>query len=209
MINRERLAKMYDSGKSMADIAGALEVSPHAIAYWMTRYGIPRRTRSAATYAKRNPHGDPYKIKSNFTTDELILLGLGLGLWWGEGSKKHPTAVRLGNTDPKLIKTFVRFLIAICGVKKRKIRFGLQIFSDMNPEMAKRYWMQELGFPESHFMPKIVVTPARSIGTYREKSKQGVLTVYVQNVRLRNEIIVLLNKHAGVAQSAEQHNGNV
>jgi hypothetical protein len=59
------LEKQYnDSGLSMAAIAGLHNCSVHKIEYWMKVYGIARRTRSDATYLKRNPHGDPFLIKS-------------------------------------------------------------------------------------------------------------------------------------------------
>ncbi len=72
----------------------------------MTKYGIPRRNRSEATYIKRNPKGDPFHIKTNLNNKEKILYGLGLGIYWGEGTKVNREAVRVGNSDPNLIKIF-------------------------------------------------------------------------------------------------------
>ena len=51
------------------------------IIYWMQKFNIPRRSRSEATYVKRNPNGDPFKIKKNLTKNEILLRGLGLGLY--------------------------------------------------------------------------------------------------------------------------------
>ena len=115
-----------------------------------------------------------------------MLFGLGVGLYWGEGTKSNKHCVRLGNTDPRLIKAFIRFLIRIGGIKKDKLRFGLQVFSDMSPKQALEFWQREIDMPRGQFFPKVVVTPARSLGTYRNKTKHGVLTIYYGNKKLRD-----------------------
>ena len=82
---------------------------------------------------------------------------------------------------------FIEFLLNILGVHQHKIRLGLQIFSDMSKKQALEFWLKELseyGINRSQFF-KVIVTPARSIGTYREKSQYGVLTVYFCNTKLK------------------------
>lgn len=201
MINKGILEKLYAKDKkSMQEIADHLQCSLHGISYWMNKYEIKRRSRGDAMYCKYNPKGDPFLIKTKFSREELVLLGLGLGLWWGEGTKRNRDSVRLGNTDPQLIKKFIEFLEKICGVKKDKIHFGLQVFSDINPRKAKQFWVRSLGVSAMQFYKKIVVTPARSIGTYREKTKHGVLMVICSNVKLRIVMDELLQKYADIAQ---------
>lgn len=172
---------------SAHDVGLRLGCSTNKVHYWLDRSGIKQRSQSQATYAKRNPDGDPFEFSMPKHERDLVLYGLGLGLYWGEGNKRNLTAVRLGNTDPKLIAAFIRFLLTLYKVDRRKLRFGLQIFSDMHPQKALQFWRKAIGFPRSHFL-KPVVTPARSVGTYRSKTKHGVLTVYVSNKKLRDLI---------------------
>ena len=102
MITKERLKRLYSRGFSMMEIAGKMGHSPSGIKYWMDKLNIPRRSRSEATYLKRNPNGDPFKIKNKLNKNEILLKGLGLGLYWGEGDKSpNNTSVRLSNTDPE------------------------------------------------------------------------------------------------------------
>lgn len=187
----------YDEGKSLKEIAVQTGCSLHQVQYWMVKHGFKSRNRSQALYLKHNPDGDPFNVKSKFTRSELVLLGIGLGLWWGEGSKKHHGTIRLGNSDPKLIKKFCEFLEVICGVKKGKIRFGLQVFSDMKPGEAKKYWIGFLGVNESQFHPKVVITKARGKGSYREKTKFGVLTLHCANIKLREIFDKMMREYAG------------
>jgi hypothetical protein len=188
-IARSTLHKLYTVKRfSAAEIAQQLHCSTNKVHYWLARRGIKMRTQSDASYVKHNPTGDPFMFRPPQNMHEVFLMGLGIGLYWGEGNKKNKTAVRLGNTDPRLIKAFLHFLNKIYGVERYKIRFGLQVFSDMKPRAALKLWSRTIGFPTSHF-GKVIVTPARSIGTYREKTKHGVLTVYVSNTKLRNLLI--------------------
>ena len=197
MINEKKLRKMYlVQGFSMQTIADKVGCSLHCVQYWMQKYGINVRTRSEAGYLQNNPGGDPFRLKSRFTRNDLVLLGVGLGIWWGEGNKRHKGAIRVGNSDPKLIKAFIDFLREICGVKKSKLLFGLQVFSDINSVAAKKYWVKELGVSGDQFLPKIVVTPKRGPGTYKHRSKYGVLTIYCINIKLRRVMDVLMEKYA-------------
>lgn len=181
----EHYLKRY---QSMQGIAGILGCSLHKIAYWMDKYKIDRRSRSEAMYVVHNSEGDPFKFKEPRTVDEAKLFGLGLGLYWGEGTRANKTSIRLGNTDPALIKKFIEFLLKIYGIKKSDLKFALQIFSDMNPESAVDFWVKELKINRTQFN-KVIVTKSGSLGTYRRKSEFGVLTVMYHNRELRDLII--------------------
>lgn len=191
-IPEANLRKHYlDEHLSMAEIAKKLECSINKVVYSMDKYGIERRSISDAIYTKHNPAGDPFSIKQVSTPEEAQLLGLGLGLYWGEGNKANKYSVRLGNTDPELIKVFIKFLEQICGVSKSKLRFGIQLFSDCSPEESLDYWKERLGVGDSQFY-KVTVTMARSKGTYRHKNRHGVLTVYCHNKKLRDTLVQML-----------------
>jgi hypothetical protein len=192
MIDKMTLTKCYVSEKlSMSDIARKLDCSVNKVVYWMNVHAIERRSISDAIYIKHNPNGDPFKIKPIKTRGDAELLGMGLGLYWGEGTKSNQYAVRLGNTDPALLNTFMQFLTGLFGVKKSDMKFGLQIFTDIDPSEAMEYWTRELGVEASQFY-KIVVTISGSLGTYRKKSQYGVITVHYHNKKLRDIVVNML-----------------
>ena len=191
-INRDELVKFYINGKrSVASIAKQFGCSTNKVQFWMERYEIPRRTISDAIYAQHNPNGDPFCFAPPKTVEEAILFGLGLGLYWGEGTKANRNSVRLGNTDPKLIDKFLRFLVKFFSIDRNDCSFGLQVFSDMDPRKAQNYWQKQLKVKKSQFY-KTIVTRTGAIGTYRRKSEYGVLTVYYNNSHLRTLIGSLL-----------------
>ena len=177
----------------MSDIASSLGCSVNKVVYWMDRYGIKRRSIGEAIYQKHNPHGDPFTVKPIKTKSDAKLLGMGIGLYWGEGTKANKYSVRLGNTDPALLNIFMLFLTELFGVKKTDMRFGLQIFSDIDPQEAMEFWTRELAVKPSQFY-KITVTISGSLGTYRRKGAYGVVTVHYHNKKLRDIIVNMLPK---------------
>ncbi len=188
MISRGKLKNLYiNRKKSAEEIAKTLACSPRTVRYWMSKYNIPTRTISEAIYIKHNPDGDPFKFKKPRTLDEAQLFGLGLGLYWGEGTKADAHSVRLGNTDPDLIRTFMNFLIRAFGLKKEDFKFWLQIFSDIDTNEALKFWIRKLRIKPRQ-ITKPTITRSGSLGTYRKKSKYGVITVYYHNTKLRKLI---------------------
>jgi len=191
VIKKSDLLNFYiKESKSMEDISKILDCSLNKVKYWMVKYGIKRRSISEAVYLKNNPDGDPFKFKKPSNLKEAELFGVGIGLYWGEGTKASKDSVRLGNTDPKLIKKFIEFLIKFFGIEKEDLRFGLQIFTDTNVESVLSFWIKELKVGRSQFY-KPTVTISGSIGSYKKRSEFGVLQVLYHNKKLRD---LLFNK---------------
>lgn len=187
-MDKDLLILKYASGSSMTDIAKELGCSVDRVKYWMDKHKIERRSISEAIYAKHNPTGDPFKIKPIKSRNDAILWGIGIGLFWGEGNKADKYSVRLGNTDPKMLLTFIDFLVSLCGVDKSRLKFSLQIFTDIEPEKALHYWVESLDVITSQFY-KVTVTISGSLGTYRKKSPYGVVQVYFHNKKLRDYLL--------------------
>lgn len=185
MIKKDVLKHLYlKDGYSVQAIADKLGYSRRGVKYWMDKHSIKSRTISEAIYLWHNPNGDPFQYSPPKTLNDYKLFGLGLGLYWGEGTRSDKGAVRLGNTDPELINTFINFLKRFFGIKKRDIKLGLQIFSDISKKQALNYWSKKLNIKKEQFQ-KTVVTKSGSIGTYRHKNLHGVLTIYYCNTKMR------------------------
>jgi len=192
MIQKKLLQELYLHDKlSMKKISEKIGCSEHTVDYWMRAHRIPKRSISEAIYTKNNPNGDPFKLKQIKTLKDARLYGMGLGIYWGEGNKKNRYSIRVGNTDPLLILTFMQFLTELFGVDKSRFKFGLQIFSDIEPELALDYWATKLCISKEQFS-KVIVTKSGSVGTYREKNMYGVLTLHFNNKKLRDIIVGLL-----------------
>ncbi len=192
MLSRDIISRYYlKESRSVNEISKLLNCSESQVNYWLSKHKIKKRGISDAVYLKKNPLGHPFKEPKKIGVKDQILYGLGLGLFWGEGYKKSKASVRLGNTDPHLIKAFILFLKSIFKIEASKLRFGIQIFQDLDKEDVKKYWVKELSINTKQVYPTIVVSKSLKKGTYKAKNKYGVITVYFNNTRLKK----ILDQH--------------
>lgn len=187
-MDKDQLRNLYLSGKSVSQVARTLNCSIHKVVYWMDVYGISRRSRSAAGYLQHNPNGDPFKIKRKLSPSEKFLKGVGLGIYWGEGTKTTKYSLRVANTDPAVIKVFREFLRHICLVREDKITYSIVSFNDTDPEVSRSYWSKQLGILPTKF-GKITIIPKQGKGTYKKKSAFGVCTIQLSNIKLRSWVM--------------------
>jgi hypothetical protein len=193
-ITKNFLVEYYVNKKwSTSHIARYVRCSENKINYWLSKYEIKKRTISDAIYELRNPLGDPFLIRKPKTLKQGILFGLGLGIYWGEGLKRGKGAVRLTNTDAKMVRKFILFLEKFCKINRNKLRFSIQIFEDISKEEALTYWMHELNIKRAQFY-KTIVSKVRGEGTYKYKSKYGVIIVYFNNVKLKKIILEMIER---------------
>lgn len=179
--------------QSLSEIAKNLDLKTHKIIYWMDKYGISRRIRSEANYIKANPNGEPFCIKKRLTRDEIKLKYLALGLYWGEGNKTTNHAIRVTNSDPGVIKQFVRYLKIICQIREGKLCFYLQTFKDNDLVIAREFWGGMLDIEPSTIKTTNPI-PSMGKGTYKKISKYGVMTVGFFNTHLKTYIMNELKK---------------
>lgn len=191
-LSKELLERHYYTlGKSVTDISKIFNCSPNKINYWLHKYKINKRTISEAVYLKNNPDGDPFEVVAPKTVEEAKLYGMGIGLYWGEGNKLNKHVVKLGNSDSELLKIFIKFLITFFRVRCEDLKFHLHMYSDISLKETMKFWCDELGIEEQQFY-KPTIMESRKDGTYKKKSKHGVLTVYYANTKLRNILVNLL-----------------
>ncbi len=165
------------------EIANKIGCSNSGVEYWMNKYKIPKRSRSEANYLKYNPNGDPFRIKTLKTRKDIELFNLGIGLFLGEGSKKNKFNVVIANSDPQILKLFLKFLRKICGIEERKIKAALNIFDDIKTKEAVDFWSKITKISVGR-INTITIRKSKG-GTYKNKSRWGTLSIYVPNVKLK------------------------
>jgi len=182
-LSKDLLVELYyEQGLSMAEIAEQLGCSVNKVVYWMNKHGIERRSLSEAIYRWHNRDDDPFDIHEPESDEERALFQLGVGLYIGEGAKRGRYQVSLSNTDPRVIRLFLRFLREICGVSERRIFAWINIFDDVDLEEAQTYWEEVTWLPRPQFY-RSFVRPRRG-GTYRNISRYGTIKVGVSNTEL-------------------------
>ncbi len=90
-----------------------------------------------------------------------------------------------------MLKVFIGFLVKFFRIRRGDLKFHLHIFTDININKAKKYWINQLRISKGQIY-KPLISRSGSIGTYRNKSKYGVMTLYYGNTKLRNQLVRLI-----------------
>jgi len=124
---------------------------------------------------------------------ELWLIGT--ALYWAEGTKQkenNPSQkVRFNNSDPRMIKLFLKWLTKICSIPLKDLNFEIYIHETANIEEAKKYWSNVLNLPITKFQK--VRLKRHKIKTNRKninKNYYGLLAISVkQSTNLNRKIM--------------------
>jgi len=74
--------------------------------------------------------------------DDPSLLSIGTALYWAEGSKSNK--VMIANSDPGIIRIFIKWLKKCFGVEEGRLRYQLHIHEGLDEENIKDYWRSEV-----------------------------------------------------------------
>jgi hypothetical protein len=99
------------------------------------------------------------------------LFTLGVGLYWGEGSKEtvgRSPVLSLCNTDPTLLRTWLRWCRTYA--PELALSFLVQIHPNVRKKEAEAFWRRELGFSEP-----LIVTVNRSSSSKGRRAKSRPL----------------------------------
>lgn len=186
MLPKESLERYYlIEKKSSKEISLLFKCSENKVNYWMDKYTIKKRSIADSMYVKCNPLGDPFSVNKSFRMNQNFIYGLGLGLFWGEGNKKNKNSVRLGNTDPDLIRLFIIYLRSVYNIDVEKLNFSIQIFEDLDVDTVRNFWIEKLNIKPIQIYRKITISKSGKKGSYKNKNKYGVVTVYFNNTKLK------------------------
>ncbi len=141
------------------------------------------RLKLAENEAEKTLH----KIGKDKETTELALALLYLG----EGSKKSPTT-SMGNSDPLILKFFLKAIVNVYKIDIEKIRFDLHIRADQNPELLKKYWAKELQAPIHRFLT--VSVDKRTVGKFTYPDYKGVCVITCGNIAVQRKLVYIGRK---------------
>ncbi len=199
---------MRAQGKTYSEIKALLKVGKSSLSLWLrdmplspeqmraVRDFSPKRIeRYRATMQKKRDDrlGLAYeKAKNdigNLNERELFLTGL--FLYWGEGAKTMRGTVTVSNTDPEVIRFFLRWL-EVLGVERSKVRIRLHLYTDMNIKEETRFWAQLLNLSQNQFLTPYVKTSALTDITFKTGYGHGTCNVYLGSMALWEYIMMSL-----------------
>lgn len=127
------------------------------------------------------------KLKNN------ALFLSGIMLYWAEGDNNLKNGnVRLTNTDPRMIRIFVKFAIKICKIFKKDIRIALILYPDLNERGCMDFWSKYLRIPIAQFYKTQYIK-----GKHPTKRLQrGICMVRIGATGLKEKVLVWIDLFA-------------
>ncbi len=165
--NEKNLAiKLRKEGKSYSQIKAELGISKSTLSGWLSSMPLSKarldalqrselvieKIRAAKLQTRNNRH---IAVKENIfqkltPLSEREFLIAGFFLYWAEGGKTTPYTATLSNTDPRMIRAFIKWLHML-GAHVDKMYIRLHLYIDMDEYDEIDYWSKELKIPKKHF----------------------------------------------------------
>ncbi len=117
----------------------------------------------------------------NLTNRDFLIAGI--ALYWGEGFKnKHEHRLGFCNSDPEMIRFYIKWLENSLGVKKDSIiaRLTLNESYEKRTKEIEDYWSKITGIPKSGFS-KTFYQKTKWKRQYNEDNYHGVLRIHVKD----------------------------
>jgi len=203
MALREKKAKavlMRIAGASYSQLKEELKVSKSTLSLWLRDYPLSearirelrdtnpirieryRETRRLAREI-RDAAARKQAIKEIGRFSKRDLLIGGFFLYWGEGTKTSEATVCVSNTDPTMLRYFIKWL-SLLGVPKEKLIVRLHLYADMNIQKESAYWSKTLSLPPSHFRKPYVKHSHQTGLSYPQRFKHGTCNVMIHNKKI-------------------------
>ncbi len=123
----------------------------------------------------------------------------GCMLYWAEGTKNR-TALKFVNSDPGMMRVFVRFLRQSLLVPGEKIFVYINCYTDNGVllEEIETFWLDQLELPQTSLHPTRVNDQPKSSNQQGRKLIYGVCTLSVYSTRLVQHVFGAIQEYSGV-----------
>lgn len=125
----------------------------------------------------------------DITNDAIAELALAL-LYLGEGMKKTGSTA-MGNSDPLILRFFVRMLQRLYKVPIEDMKCDLHLRADQNQTQMVRYWSKTLGIPSRNFGKTSIDMRTKDRPTYSHY--KGVCIVRCGHVAIQRKLVYIAN----------------
>ncbi len=203
---KDKAIRLRKKGYSYSQIKSAIGVSKGTLSEWLRPYPLSTerinelRANSPQRIERyRNTMAKKRQVKLDLafekakkdigTLSERELFIFGFALYWAEGGKTRMGSMALGNTDPSMLKFFMKWL-NLLGVPKSKLRIKLHLYKDMDKEKAISYWKKTLGVSTSNFI-KPYIKDSRLVDlTYKNGFGHGTCNIVYDNTEMARYVLM-------------------
>lgn len=206
---KAKAIKLRKAGKTYSEILKVIPIAKSTLSLWLREVSLTKRQNQTITLKRRQAilrgaaarKTDRIKrVKEIYEESDRELLHLskrdlwmlGIALYWAEGSKekevKPGSSVMFANTDPRMIKVFIKWLKTFFDISKKDLVYNIafhESHKDREEVIIKR-WAKIIGVSRSKIRKIFIKThqistkyPNRHLyfGTLRVRVKASSIIV--------------------------------
>lgn len=217
--DKEKATELRRSGKSYKQIRNELGIAISTLAGWFKNepwsQEIKNRLSREVSFANlralkllAQANRERWKIKyeeyraaavrefEKLKNDPLFLAGI--MLYWGEGEKQQKSSqVRLGNSDPEMLKIFYLFLTKSLKIDPDKISAWLLLYPDLADSVQKNFWSKTTGISLNRFKKSIYIKGREP----KKRMSYGVCTIVISSRALKERVLKWLELYQSYLRS--------
>lgn len=170
LLLKEKAIKLRKEGRTYSEILKEISVAKSTVGLWLKDVGLSKIQKQRITEKKleavkrggevkrqqriqrvQNIHRRALLDVSSISGRELWLIGI--ILYWAEGTKekdfRHGSGINFNNSDPRMIRVFIKWLLESCRITKDRIVCEIYIHENSKNSVnsVKKYWSEITGFP--------------------------------------------------------------
>lgn len=124
----------------------------------------------------------------------------GCMLYWAEGAKDRRSC-KFSNSDPNMLKLFLKFLVECYNIQQEKIRVHINCYTNNGLTVLdiEQYWQNILDLPKSCFTKTTTDNLSKYSSNKKSKNKllYGTVSIDVHSVKLIQNIYGAIQTYAG------------
>src|SRR5258708_2943993 len=167
-LERRKAIELRRQCKTYTQILSEVKVAKGSISLWLKditlsedqinnikeiRKKAVERYRETMKLKRANRYKSYYEEQKNkllpFSERELLIAGL--FLYWGEGNKVSTNSISINNTNPKVVKFALYWMVKSLDIPKNRIKVQVHLYKDMDIKKELEFWSNELKIPLEQF----------------------------------------------------------
>lgn len=205
-LQKRKLAlQLRQKGKSYSEIKSILGVSKGTLSLWLREYPLSEEKirelrdwnqKRIEHYIETRRKKKEVLLKSIYEKEKKYILPLsdrelfiaGLFLYWGEGAKTKMSWLSLSNSDPLMIKFFLKWIVML-GIPKEKIGVRVHLYKDMKISSELKFWSKTINISLSQFKKPYIKKSNRKDLTYKSFG-HGTCNLIINDAVLARKILM-------------------
>jgi hypothetical protein len=205
-VDREKVFNLRKQGMSYSQIKKVIPLSKSTLSRWLRNLPLTKErirelrdnnAQRIERYRETRRRNWEKRLNSTLKEERKKLIPLtnkqlylaGLLLYWGEGLKSLKGSVSLNNTDPKIVKFYLYWLIRVLKVNKKNLKVYIHLYDDMDINKEIHFWSTELNIPLTQFN-KPYIKKSKREWLNQKGFSHGTCTVIISNVLLKEKIMM-------------------